>query len=190
MTVIEASQSDERRNSNILLIIAGLLVVVSFYVVLTSTMSQVVGQEAVSERGNVVEARLGKGTEGLVKQTAAHMSKLLGGGSVGGFPGFEPPDDDEAYREKIRNQSYTGEEADHWIKEINNYLRQVVKKNPNMTLEEILQEMGRQQRDTNLFLDALRDVHATARGLEGYGVSKGTLEGLEALMETLGVAPW
>ena len=56
----------------------------------------------------VSEARLAPGAESLLKQTARHISKLMGGASVGGFPGFEPPDDDKRYKDKIRNQSYNG----------------------------------------------------------------------------------
>lgn len=190
MAVIEALQSDRRPNSSILLVIAGLLLAASLYLVSTSTMSQVAEQEASGGRGKVAEARLGKGTEGLVKQTALHMSKLLGGDSIGGFPGFEPPDDDETYRGKIRNQTYTGEEANHWIKEINSFLQQIVKKNPNMTLEEILQQAGLNASETQRFMSDLRDIHVIAKIHQESGVNPQTVEVLEELMEILGVAPW
>jgi len=190
MTVIEASQSDQRPVSNILPIIAGLLLAACLYVVVTSTISGVSQREASGGRGNVVEARLGKGTEGLVKQTALHMSKLLGGEGIGGFPGFEPPDDDERYRKKIRNYSYTGEEANYWIKEINNFLRQIVKKNPGMTLEEILQETGMSAEDMTTYVDSVRNVLTIAESWENRGVTSATIKTLRSLMETFGVQPW
>ena len=48
-----------------------------------------------SAPASVAQASLAPGTEGLLRQTASHLSKLLSGASVGGFPGFEPPGDDE-----------------------------------------------------------------------------------------------
>ena len=36
----------------------------------------------------IAEAKLATGTEGLVKQTAEHLSKMQGGASIGGFPGL------------------------------------------------------------------------------------------------------
>jgi len=86
----------------------------------------------------VVEARLGKGTEGQLRQVALHLSKMQGGRSIGGFPGFEPPDDDEEYRRKIQDGTYKAEDVNDWVKEINNFLNQVVKKNPNLSLDEVL----------------------------------------------------
>jgi len=136
------------------------------------------------------QARLGKGTQGLLEQTALHISKLQGGESVGGYPGFEPPGDDERYKNKIRDRSYSGEEANDWLKEINNYLKQVVKKNPNLTLEEILQRAGLNQAEIEHFLEALREVHFLAEGLEGSDVTSQSFQTLQTLMEQLGVAPW
>lgn len=138
----------------------------------------------------VSEASRAEVTEGLLRQTATHLSKMQGGASVGGFPGFEPPDDDERYKNKIRNQSYGGEEANYWGKEINNFLRQIVDKNSGLTLGQILQRAGLQPGEIKSYLDALRNVHATIDSLDGYGVSSETVKTLEALMKTLGVAPW
>jgi hypothetical protein len=137
----------------------------------------------------ISEARLAQGTEGLLRQTAAHLSKLQGGASVGGFPGFEPPDDDR-FKDKIRNQSYGGEEANYWGKEINNFLRQIVDKNPGLTLEQMLQRAGLQPAEIKSYLDALRNVHRTIEGLADYGVNQSTIETLEDLMRVLGVVPW
>ena len=61
----------------------------------------------------VAEAKLATGTKKLLENTAEHLSKMQGGASVGGFPGFEPPEDDEKYRRKIENESHTGEEINH-----------------------------------------------------------------------------
>ena len=88
----------------------------------------------------ISEARLAPGTEGLLRQTAAHLSKMQRGASVGGFPGFEPPDDDEKYRRRIKEQHFTAQDVNDWVKEINNFLKQISKKNPRMSLEEILQK--------------------------------------------------
>jgi hypothetical protein len=128
-----------------------------------------------------------KGTETLVKQTATHMSKLLAGESVGGFPGFEPPDDDEKYRQKIRNQSYTSGEANHWIVEINSFLAQLVRKYPGMTLVEILRRAGLTKSQIDNFITNLRNVHIIA---ETYDISPRTFEKLDNLMKKLGVEPW
>jgi len=187
-----AAQSNRKGISSFLLLIVGLMVVAGLlYMAVTQTMLQAVEGEVSGNWGShVVQARLGKGTEGLLKQAAIHMSKLLGGQSIGGFPGFEPPDDDERYKDKIHNQSYNGEEVNHWIKEINNFLRQIIKKNPDMTLEEILQEAGLQQGDIESFIRGLRNVHIIAAGNEGVGVTSATVKALEELMEILGVAPW
>jgi hypothetical protein len=130
-----------------------------------------------------------EGTEGLLRQTAEHLSKMQGGASIGGFPGFEPPDD-ERYKDKIRNQSYSGEEANYWAKEINNLLRQIVDKNPGLTLEQILQRAGLQPGEIKSFMDGLRNIHSSVSGLVDHGVNPKTVEILEELMNILGVTPW
>jgi len=138
----------------------------------------------------ISEARLAPGTEGLLRQVAEHLSRMQGGASIGGFPGFEPPGDDDKYRRKIENQSASGEEINHWVKEINNFLNQIVKKNPGMTLEEILQKAGLTPNQIDQFVNALRNTHATAAGMEGVGVNEATVKTLESLMKVLGVIPW
>ena len=141
-----------------------------------------------SARPQLAAARLIPGTEGLLRQAAEHLSKMQGGKSVGGFPAFEPPDD--KYRSKIKNRSYSAEEANHWVKEINNLLRQIAEKNPGLTLEEILQRQGLTPREIDDFIIVLKNVQATARGMEGYGVTTETMNVLNGLFETLGVVPW
>ena len=138
----------------------------------------------------MAEAKLAPGTEKLLENTAEHLSKMQGGASVGGFPGFEPPEDDEKYRRKIKNRAYTPEEAEHWIKELNNFLKQVAEKNPGMTLEEILQKQGLSLDEIDNFIVALRNAHATAAGMEGYGVNVETVQTMESLFQTLGVSTW
>lgn len=144
----------------------------------------------------VSEARLAPGTEGLLRQTAAHLSKMQRGESIGGFPGFEPPDDDEKYRRRIKEQHITARDVNDWVKEINNFLRQIIKKNSRMSLEEILQtespfgKQGLTPSQIENLLDALRDTEVTARGMQNYGVAPETATTLRTLMETLGVAPW
>lgn len=138
----------------------------------------------------VSQAAVNKQTKGLLKQAALHLSKLNGGLSVGGFPKFEPPDGDESYQHKINEGSYTGQEANHWLKEINNFLRQIIKKNPNMTLEQILQKAGFSASQITNFENNLRDALAIAQSFEHKGVSPVTLETLESLMIQLGVSPW
>mgnify|MGYP001609778939 CR=1 FL=1 len=64
----------------------------------------------------VSEATLAKVTEGLLRQTALHLSKMQRGASVGGFPGFEPPDDDKEYRDKVKNERYTPQDVNDWVK--------------------------------------------------------------------------
>ncbi|MEK7442267.1 MAG: hypothetical protein AABZ78_15825 [Chloroflexota bacterium] len=135
-------------------------------------------------------ASLASGTEGLLKQTALHLSKMQGGESIGGFPGFEPPDDDEKYKRKIKNSSASGEEVNTWVKEINNFLRQVANKNPGMTLEKILEKQGLSAEQVKNFSDALRNVHAVADGKVGYGVRQTTFDSLTELMKLLGVTTW
>lgn len=138
----------------------------------------------------ISQAARGKTTKGLLRQIALHLSKMQGGESVGGFPGFEPPDDDEHYENEIRNQSYSGERVNYWTKEINNLLRQIADKNPGLTLGEILQRAGQKPADIKSFMDGLRNVHAMVESWEGYGVTPETVESLNALMKGLGVAPW
>lgn len=136
------SGSDRSLGASTLLLVAGLLAAGLYAVLIWSV--QVQAQQEAASGASVSQAKLGKGTEALVEQTATHVSKLLGGQSIGGFPGFEPPDD-ERYKNKIRNSTYSGEEANSWLKEINNFLQQVTNKNPNMTLEEILKQAGMTQ---------------------------------------------
>jgi len=185
------SPGDPRTKATLLWLMAGVLAITGLYAAFTWTASQAqFALEETARGGSITEARLGKGTEALLGQTAAHLSKLLGGESAGGFPGFEPPDDDEQYREKIRNQTYSPEDANHWIKEINNFLRQIVNKNPNMSLEEILKQAGLSQSETQAFIESLQNAHSIARGYSQYGVNPATLKHLEALMEILGVIAW
>ena len=143
-----------------------------------------------SAPASVAQASLAPGTEGLLRQTASHLSKMQGGASVGGFPGFEPPGDDDKYRRKIEERSYTAEEVNYWVKEINNFLGQIVKKNPGMSLEEILQKQGLNPEQIVAFIRALRNIHSITAGMEGIGVSGTTIAALAGLMNTLGVSPW
>jgi len=138
----------------------------------------------------VSEARLAPGTEGLLRQSAAHLSKMQRGASIGGFPGFEPPGDDEKYRRKIKEQNYNAQDVNDWVQEINNFLKQIIEKNPRMSLEEILQKQGLTPSQIENLLDALRDTEVTARGMQDYGVTTETATTLRTLLETLGVAPW
>jgi len=133
---------------------------------------------------------LAKESEGLLKQTALHLSKMQKGASVGGFPGFEPPDDDERYKRKVKEGEYNAQDVNDWVKEINNFLRQIIDKNPGMTLEKILQKQGLTSEQVKEFLEALRNVHATASGMEGTGVTSETVIVLKSLMDTLGVSTW
>ncbi len=135
-------------------------------------------------------ASLAPGTEGLLKQTAAHLSKMQGGESIGGFPGFEPPDNDERYKRKVEKSTATGEEVNTWVKEINNFLHQIANKNSGMTLEKILEKQGLSAAQIKDFSDALRNVHAIADGKVGYGVQQTTVDSLTELMKLLGVATW
>jgi hypothetical protein len=136
----------------------------------------------------IAAASLAPGTESLLKRTAEHLSRMQGGVSVGGFSPFKPPDD--KYRRKIENSDYTPEEVNHWVKEINNFLRQMIDKNPGLTLEEILRRQGLTPDQINNFVTALRNVQATAEGMAGHGLSEATAETLKALMRTLGVSTW
>lgn len=145
---------------------------------------------ALAPAGQVHEARLAKGTEGLLQQTAEHLSKMQRGASIGGFPGFEPPDDDEKYRRKIKEQNYSAQDVNDWVKEINNFLNQIVKKNPGMSLEKILQKQGLSQAEIDGFIEALQSTHNTAQVLSEYGVNPETVKILESLMKTLRVPIW
>ena len=136
------------------------------------------------------EIKLAPGTEGLVKQTAIHLSKLSGGVNVGGFPGFEPPEDDKKYQEKIKNQQFLADEINGWVREINNFLQQIVNKNPNLTLAEILKLLGKSQAETDDFLNALRSLYETANGLKYLGLNPDTVDNFKRLLELLGVTTW
>lgn len=138
----------------------------------------------------VSEARLAKGTEGLLRQAALHLSRLESGKSVGGFQGFEPPKDDKEYQRKIRDRAYNAQDVNDWVKEINNFLSQILKKNPGMSLEKILQEQGLTESQVDDFVGALKDLHYTADGMKGSGVSAETVARLETLMEKLRVPTW
>lgn len=135
----------------------------------------------------IAQARLAPGTDALLKQTAQHLSKLLGGVSVGGFPPFRPPDDEERFKEKIKNSAYTPEEANYWMKEINNYLAQIIKKNPKLSLREILARQGLNEAQTENYLGVLQRVYEAAAKWEGKGVNSATLSTYRALLEQLGV---
>jgi hypothetical protein len=137
----------------------------------------------------VSQARLAPGTEGLLRQTAEHLSKMLEGASIGGFPGFEPPDDEE-YRRKIKEQNYSAQDVNDWVKEINNFLGQIAQKNPGLTLREILQRHGLTQSQIENYIAALQRVHYAADGMKGFGVSEKTVETLTSLLKTLGVPTW
>ncbi len=156
-------------------------------VALSLAMSRAVSVSAPAVQ--VSEARLAPGTEGLLQQTAAHLSKMQRGASIGGFPGFEPPDD-EKYRRKIKEQNYSAQDLNGWVKEINNFLGQIVKKNPGLSLEEMLQRQGLSPSQIDSFTRALRDTHFTATSLKGFGVEIKTVETLESLMSQLGVSAW
>ncbi|MFZ1403593.1 MAG: hypothetical protein WAW03_10950, partial [Anaerolineae bacterium] len=143
------------------------LVVVGIALVGLMAMSNTLLVElTASAPASVAQASLAPGTEGLLRQTASHLSKLLSGASVGGFPGFEPPGDDDKYRRKIEERSYTAEEVNYWVKEINNFLGQIVKKNPGMSLEEILQKQGLNPEQIVAFIRALRNIHSITAGME------------------------
>ncbi len=137
----------------------------------------------------VSEASRAETTEGLLRQTAAHLSKMQRGASVGGFPGFEPPDD-EKYRRKIKEQHITARDVNDWVKEINHFLKQIVDKNPGTTLEEILRNQGLTSSQIDQFVVALRNTHTTAEGMESLGVNETTVKMLESLMRVLRVQPW
>ena len=138
----------------------------------------------------VAEAKLAPGTTNLLQQTAAHMSKMLGGMSIGGFPGFEPDDDDEKYQSKVKGSTFKDFEVNYWVKEICNFLEQVHQKNPSLTLEQILRLAGLSATQIKSFLDALREIYSIANGQEGFGVTTETVLRLNTLMQKLGVEPW
>lgn len=132
-------------------------------------------------------ASLAPGTEGLLKQTAAHLSKMQGGESIGGFPGFEPPDDDEKYKQKIKNKNYSAQDVNDWVKEINNFLKQIIEKNPGMTLEEILTKQGLTAEQIEKFILALKDTELMARSMATFGVDTARALALRELLIQLGV---
>ncbi|MDM8520794.1 hypothetical protein QUF64_12160 [Anaerolineales bacterium HSG6] len=178
--MIDVIHSDNKKlNSLIMLALAGCLIAMIGLLWQTVSSSYV-----------YAPASMSKQTSGQLKSLATHISKMLDGSSVGGFPGFEPPEDDEAYRQKIRKRSYNGQDVNDWVSEMNNYLRQIIKQNPNMTLEEILQKMGWSQARIANFLNNLREVHVIARGWKNHGVREITIERFEAQMQQLGVVLW
>jgi len=136
------------------------------------------------------EIKLAPGTEDLVKQTAIHLSKLSGGVNVGGFPGFEPPEDDKKYQEKIKNQQFLADEINGWVREINNFLQQIVDKNPNLTLAEILKQLGKSTTEIEDFMDRLRAIQMWAESYRNFGINSETLDNLQHLMQILGVESW
>lgn len=164
------------------------------------------GDTVLADRGDLVvapgsqayEARLAKGpalslakgTEGLLRQTALHLARMQSGASVSGFPGFEPPDDDEAYRRKIRDRDYTAQDVNDWVKEINNFLAQIAKKNPGLSLEEILRRYGSNEEQIKQFIESLQEAHYMANSRVGYGVNLEMVRTLQSMMETLGVPTW
>ncbi|MBK6432165.1 hypothetical protein [Candidatus Amarolinea dominans] len=167
------------------------LVVVGIALVGLMAMSNTLLVElTASAPASVAQASLAPGTEGLLRQTASHLSKMLGGASVGGFPGFEPPDDDEKYRRKIKDQDYSAEDLNGWVKEINNFLNQITKRNPGQSLEELLERQGLSQTQIREFVQSLQQAHYTAKGMSGHGVNPQTVLTLDSLMEILGVVPW
>jgi len=132
---------------------------------------------------------MAKESDGLLNVTAEHLSKLQDGASIGGYPPFKPPDDDERYKKKIKDRSYSPQEANDWLKEINNFLRQLTKRHPGMTMEKILQRQGLSQTEVKSFLDALREAYRIADGMSvGGGVSQETVKTLTELLVTLGVS--
>ena len=167
------------------------LVVVGIALVGLMAMSNTLLVElTASAPASVAQASLAPGTEGLLRQTASHLSKMLEGASIGGFPGFEPPKDDKEYRRRIKDQDYGPEDVNGWIKEINNFLGQIAKKNTGLTLEEVLQRQGSTPAEIESFGKALQQVHYAARGMSGYGVNPQNVLTLESLMRVLGVVPW
>jgi hypothetical protein len=59
-----------------------------------------------------------------------------------------------------------------------------------MSLEKILQEQGLAESQVDDFVRALKDLHYTADGMKGSGVSAETVARLETLMEKLRVPTW
>jgi hypothetical protein len=126
---------------------------------------------------------------------------MLGGESVGGFPGFEPPDpDDDDYRRKVEERSYRPRDVDDWVRDINKHLRELIARNPGKTLEELLQEYWRSTDPslsmqeittrTNHYLDSIRTVQTIAESQTTIGVSEVNIDILKGLTEMLGVVPW
>jgi|GEM_PF-1454067 len=130
---------------------------------------------------------MAKESDGLLRVTAEHLSKLEGGASVGGFPGFEPPDDDERYKRKVKDSSYSGEEANTWLKEIINYLRQLIKRYPGKTLAEILKRHGLSEAEIDEFIKAVREAYNIAGRLRNDGVRAETITALQELLPILGI---
>ncbi len=169
------------------LAVAGLTVVIAPVIGRSAGVGYTIRAEGASSASLT---RLAPGTKKLLRQTAEHLSRMQGGVSIGGFPPFKPPEDDERHREKIKNRAYSPEEANHWLGEMNNFLRQIADKNPGMTLEEILLKQGRSPAEIENFLNAIREARVTADGMSGYGVQAETAETLESLMQMLEVSSW
>lgn len=147
-------------------------------------------RDAALSAPEISQAAQVKTTKGLLRQIALHLSKMQGGASVGGFPGFEPPKDDKEYQRKIKERDYKAQDVNGWAKEINNLLDQIVKKNPGKSLERILQEEGLTQTQIEDLIGALQELQYSARGMTGFGVRLETVKTLTALMKTLGVPTW
>jgi RHS repeat-associated protein len=150
---------------------------------------------------NIYLARLDDRSTGSLKNVASHLSRMLGGESVGGFPGFEPPDpDDDDYRRKVEERSYRPRDVDDWVRDINKHLRELIARNPGKTLEELLQEYWRSTDPslsmqeittrTNHYLDSIRTVQTIAESQTTIGVSEVNIDILKGLTEMLGVVPW
>jgi len=123
---------------------------------------------------------------------AEHLSKLYGGVNFGGFPQFEPPDDDpdkDRYREEVRNQSYRATTANRWLGDISKSLETIAQRNPKLGLDEIMLQNRMTSAQAQEILDGLRDAEYLARSLQGRGVSQVTLEQLQLVMQRLGVVP-
>lgn len=147
-------------------------------------------RDAAQPAPEISQAAQTKTTKGLLRQIALHLSKMRRGASVGGFPGFEPPKDDKEYQRKVNERHFKAQDVNDWTKEINNFLHQLVKKNPGKSLERILQEQGLTPTQIDDFVGALQELQYSGSGMTGFGVSEETIRTLTALMKTLGVPTW
>jgi len=138
----------------------------------------------------VAEAKLAPGTTRLLQQTATHMSKMQGGVQIGGFPGFEPDDDDDKYQSKVKDSEFSNIDVNDWTKEICNFLEQASQKNPNLSLEQILRLAGLSAKQIEDFLGALRTTYSMADAKAGFGVTVETVDRLANVMKNLGVDSW